>query len=298
MKYFCTLSDKNYLRQGLALYKSISENCDDFILEYLCLDIESETILKDINLENINVVNVNELFEKDSQLKELKKSDYKKWCWTLASYYTNFLLKNTKHEYVIYIDSDIIFYNNVDYLFDEIKDKSTGIIRHRHIPLDGESPDGKFNVGIVYFKNDKMGKEICNWWSDSVINEKYPEYATCYDQKYLEGFIEIYGEENVSIIDNVCHGSPWHWRLYDYSKYKETKKIIWEGREEILLFNHFSRFGYDLRNKTMDYTNGNYPDHTLSFSVFEIEAVKDFYQDYFNRLFWVEMNWIKGSLGE
>jgi len=46
MKEICTVSDFNYLSKGLALYESLIEYSDNFILNYLCIDDKSFKILK------------------------------------------------------------------------------------------------------------------------------------------------------------------------------------------------------------------------------------------------------------
>lgn len=42
MRYFCTLSDKNYLKKGVALINSLTRvSSEEFILYYLCLDSDT-----------------------------------------------------------------------------------------------------------------------------------------------------------------------------------------------------------------------------------------------------------------
>jgi hypothetical protein len=58
-----------------------------------------------------------------------------------------------------YIDSDIFFYQDIDIVYQEIGNKSVGIIAHRHNSV-GSDRDGAYNVGVVYFKNNEMGKNF------------------------------------------------------------------------------------------------------------------------------------------
>jgi hypothetical protein len=57
-------------------------------------------------------------------------------------------------------------------MYDEIGEKSVGIIRHRHIPENSNTIDGRYNVGIVYFSNDVIGRHCLDWWHDAVFYKK------------------------------------------------------------------------------------------------------------------------------
>ena len=207
MKQLCTLSDKNYLLQGIALYFSLLKfSKDTFELHYLCLDEESYKILTYNNFPNLKPVLIDDVLKEKEDLRkhkercqpELGGGNNNEFCWSLASYFSDYLL-NKGLDSILYIDSDIAFYRDIQLVYDEIGDKSIGIIRHRH--LVEESVDGLFNVGIVYFKGDETGKKCLHWWKDAVMHKRYPEMATCGDQKYLEGFFGRFGEENIQIID-------------------------------------------------------------------------------------------------
>ena len=76
-------------------------------------------------------------------------------------------------------------------IFDEVGEKSVGIIRHRH--NTNLSVDGEYNVGTVYFRNSDLGIKTLKNWMECVILETRPDLATCGDQKYLELFELICG---------------------------------------------------------------------------------------------------------
>jgi hypothetical protein len=290
MKYFCTLSDYNYLPKGIVLYESlIKTSSEDFRLFYLCLDDKS--FIKLNNAKNTKIIPIN-LSDLEGQREELRiaKSNrpYNQYCWTLASYFCNYILEEHKTDHITYIDADILFYADIDIVYREIGIKSVGIIAHRHNKIG--DPDGAYNVGIIYFKNDKVGKETLFWWKDAVINKKYPHLQTCGDQKYLEEFIPRFGEENICVADKTfAHAAPWNYRLYYWSKFKLNGKITWNNEEQILVFTHFSRMSYDVENFYFDFTSGFYADHTYNGTIFRnIPQLLSMYNDYFLKLVEVE----------
>jgi hypothetical protein len=295
MKYFCTLSDINYLPKGLALYKSLKkETKEDFILYYLVMDEASAQLLAELSLPGIVVHKLSGIEIEREELRNARANrPYTQYCYTLASYYLFYLLGTEKIDHITYIDSDIFFYQDPDIIYKEIGNKSVGIIAHRHNKI-GSDRDGAYNVGVIYFKNNEMGKKVLFWWMDAVLNKKYPEYMTCGDQKYLEGFSPLFGEENICVADKTFgHGAPWNFRLYSYEKASEGK-ITWNGKEQLLLFNHFSRFSYDVNKPAINFTSGQYMDHVQGGAVFHNNPeVVEYYMGYFAVLKGIHSSWLK-----
>jgi hypothetical protein len=282
MRYYCSLSDYNYLKYGKALFKSLKEtSTEKFILYYLCIDDASYNSLLNTD-ERIVPIKLEEVLGKYENLREYKKNNpYNAFCWSLASSFSKYLLENKKINSILYIDSDIYFYQDPKIIFEEIGGKSIGIIRHRH--NTSLSVDGEFNVGIVYFKNDEIGLKCLNWWSDAILLGTNPELSSCGDQKYLEGFIPRFGD-NVHIIeDTIAHGAPWNFRLYVYDYYDRDGTVIWGDKKQPLVFNHFSKFGYDQNGNIMP-DNGIYDGHTFNGAVYRIPQVTKMYIDYHNVL--------------
>mgnify|MGYP001585434906 CR=1 FL=1 len=235
IKNLCTVSDINYLHQGLALYDSLVKTSNNFTLHYLCLCDASYSIVSKIDNENIKAYHIKHLLVNDEKLVNIKNTEYSYFCWLLSSYFTNTLIK--EYDSIMYIDSDIYFHKDIQLIFDEIGDRDVGIFRHRQFPLHLNFNEGKYNVGVVYFKNSEDGCKTLSWWVDAVLNKKYPELATCGDQKYLDYFPEICKE--IYIDKNIGHGAPWQWQVY---KLLGNGKLIWEGQTQDLVFTHFASF--------------------------------------------------------
>jgi len=236
----CTVSDNSYLLKGLTLYESLKKHNDNFKLHYLCIDSESYEVLKSLECESLKVYNVDSLVQEDPLLLNLKNSEYKYFCWSLASYFSNYLL--LKGNSITYIDSDIYFHDNIEVILKEIGGRDVGIFRHRQFPLSTYRPEGLYNVGVVHFKNTQLGISVSNWWTDAVLNKKYPQLATCGDQKYLDNFPNLCPKDSIYLDENIGHGAPWLWQLYEFIS---PTKIIWENQEQNLVFTHFSQFQFN-----------------------------------------------------
>lgn len=275
MRSYCTLSDKNYLKQGLALIRSLRHtSTEEFEIYYLCMD--DETFDAVVQYDCVFAIKLPEVESYRPEILEYKnKKPYNEYCWALASIFTRFLLEEYSVPSMMYIDADIYFYQDPLIVFNELGDRSVGIIRHRH--NTASSPDGEFNVGIIYFKNDSDGIDCLRWWNDCLLHESRPDLATCGDQKYLEEFSKMYS--TVAILDETfAHGAPWNYRLYVYDHFLENGTIVWGDKVQPLVFNHFSKFSLDHP------TSGQYADHTLNFQVFGIPAVRHMYEQYANEV--------------
>ena len=282
MKEICTVSDFNYLSKGLALYESLIEYSDNFTLNYLCIDDKSFKFLKPFETTNLKVWSVNDLLKNDKNLSQLKNNNYRYFCWSLASYFSNFLIKKNNKS-VTYIDSDILLHDNIDLILNEIGNKDVGIFRHRQFELTSNRPDGLYNVGIVFFKNSDLGKLLLNWWSDAVLHMKYPHLSTCGDQKYLEEFPRLCPKDRIFIEGNIGHGAPWQWQLFNYDDYETDGTIIWEGKKQKLIFSHFSQFNYNLENNTY-LPSSQHHIYTRLTMYTDNKGLKIIYDDYFNKI--------------
>jgi hypothetical protein len=279
----CTVFDKNYMLKGLVLYKSIKEN--NILLNILCIDDITYETLDKLKLENVKLYDLKKIEEENRELTELKElgfkskygDSYSQYCWTLTPFFCNYLLKNKKIESLLYIDSDIYFYENFDLVVEEVKDSNIGIVTHRtKYHISNETNSGKYNVGILFFRNNEIGFSCSEFWKTLLLNPKneYSEkYGTCGDQKYLELFELKY--EGICIIDKlVGHGAPWCFQSYDYlDKYL----ISYNGMTQSLVYNHFSHFKFDNIGWQSSY-NGEWEPEKVH------KYVNEYYEDYYQEI--------------
>lgn len=257
-----TLSDKNYLDRGIALYESICKFPIDFKLYYLCLDevifdkltsIGDPRLIplfiddefrgnKDFDILVANNTSVPIGLPEEYYTKNNLFPGYSDFHFALGSFFTHHIMQKERPEEILYIDSDIVFYCDPTLIFDAVAGKSIGIIRHRHNEIGCIA--GGYNVGIVYFRNNTTGMLCLDWWRNVVMdktNEWFATHGGCGDQKYLELFESMFGD--VKIIDeDIGHAAPWNFSLYGY--FEDDAIISWNGKIEPLVFIHFSHFNY------------------------------------------------------
>ena len=250
MKNFCTAADVNFAPRVLALNDSLKKFSNDYTLHLLCLDKEIFDAIED---ENIKKYSLSSLMRTDKLLesassnkpsrealinsKSIEQATKLQFIWALSAYFSWYCLDVLEIEDILYIDSDIYFYNDWRVIYESVGEASVGIVEHR---CKYNPDNGKYNVGIVYFKNDLDGYRCAFFWKNwllTVGHEYYESHSTCGDQKYLELFPILF--DNVIVLDKfIGHLAPWNFLSHEYKK----NKIIWNGIEQDLLYCHFSNF--------------------------------------------------------
>lgn len=259
MKNFCTVADNRFYNKVSALNYSLNLYSTDYTLHLLCLD--DEVYEKSKKKDNVVCYRLSDLIEDDILLKKSRDNtpsrealinshgkfeDAKKiqFIWSLSPYFSWWCLENLEVEEILYIDADIYFYSDYNVLYNHLDDCSVGIVEHR-CPYNPDN--GKYNVGIVYFKNDLDGYKCSTWWKNCLLltnHEFYLSHGTCGDQKYLELFPKLF--KNVKVLDPfIGHLAPWNFLHHSYEK----NKIVWDGNKQDLLYCHFSNFKADFSNE-------------------------------------------------
>ncbi len=256
MNNFCTVCDFNFCDRVWALNHSLSKHSENYTLNVLCLDKKAKKAFdaKKQKNKNIRTYCVEELKKQDPILDKSsrnppsyealnvsggdnEKATWLQFLWSLSSYFSWYCLENLECDDIMFIDADIFFFDDWTKLYENLEDVSVGIVEHR-CPYG--PANGKYNVGIVYFKNNIDGYKCLTWWKNCLLfqdNEFYKTHGMCGDQKYLELFEELF--EGVVVLDKyIGHLAPWNYAYHNY----EDKKIVWQGKKQDLMYCHFSNF--------------------------------------------------------
>ena len=257
----CTVANYDFILKFLALRESIRKYTLDYKIHLICLDDKMFLALKE-KYEDIVCHSLETLLKSDKELEKARSNkpsfealnvagqDYQKaqeiqFIWAMASYSCWYCLEKLGLEDITYIDADIYFFNTPEILNDFKDFCSIGLIENRtpYSPING-----KYNVGIIYFKNDPNGVDCSRFWKNCLLdqdNKHAAEYGSCGDQKYLELFPQLF--EGVFELDQfIGQLAPWSVSQHNFI----ANKMIWNGKVQDLLFYHFSNFDCDFEKKT------------------------------------------------
>lgn len=239
MRYnFCTLFDKNYLYRGLALYASLVEHCADFKLWILCMDDTVYSILKKMDLKNIELIALKD-FE-DPELLSIKDSRTPvEYCWTCTSSLLLYLLKKYPNlGNIAYLDADLFFYDTPEPIYNEFGDNSVLIIKHNYSKeyVHLEKRSGIYNVEMLVFRDDENAMNCLNWWRKKCLeccSERHID-GKFGDQLYLNDWSQRF--EKIKVLQHKGGGlAPWNYR--NYKIIQKNSKVYVDN--DPLIFYHF-----------------------------------------------------------
>lgn len=255
----CTLSDRNYISRAFAMIKSLEKYNQNIIVYFLCMDDFTYETVTNKNLKNIIPIHVNELIEGDERFNSLKPDKHAlqvaadtgstlnmNFYYAMSSTLPKYCFENYSLEHILYCDSDIFFYDSLSTIENDINNKSFGIVEHR----DVWGGCGKYNVGIVYMKNNSITKDILELWNYCVLtegNEYQEKYGNCGDQQYVELLYEKYNNDIAVIGDTTGHLAPWNLITH---KFTLDEHIIWKENKQKVIYIHFSNFTPNFEDMT------------------------------------------------
>jgi GT2 family glycosyltransferase len=245
-KYYCTYFDKNYLIKGLSLLSSLQKHeKDEYDIFVVCLDELTRLILTKLNMSNIKAIPIHEIEFNDFVLLEAKRNrSLIEYYWTLTpSIILKLLRANEGIDLLTYLDSDLYFYSSPDPILKEIENKSILIHEHR-FPKKFKHLEnyGIYNVGLLSFRNDKIGNQVLNWWRDKCIEwcYSYLDKDRFGDQKYLDKWPKQY--KGVAVLKNIAAGvAPWNHEQYFFTEDKNKTVFV---NNNALIFYHFHSFTF------------------------------------------------------
>jgi hypothetical protein len=241
VRYFCTLFDSGYLLKGLAMVRSLAEQCPHSHIYVLCMDVQAQQVLVQLNLSYLTCISLTEV-ETDDLLKAKADRGVAEYCWTLSSGFTSYVMENFPEiDFLTYVDADLLFYSDVRPLFDEIADASIVIIEHRFTErLKDREVNGRFCVEWVSFRRDEQGMACLTRWRDQCLEWCYYrlEDGKMGDQKYLDEWPECYSKCHI-LMHPGAGVAPWNYAQYCFEKDGQGCITV-DGAS--LIFYHFHQF--------------------------------------------------------
>ena len=215
----CTLFNCLYLPLGIALYRSIARTVSgEFTLYVLCMDDFTLAALRTFDLPNLRPIALAEI-ENDALKAVREKRTIGEYCWTCTTPLLRHVIAQQPPDAVVsYVDADIRFFSDPSIVLAEMGKGSIYVHEHDFAPEHAELQmiSGRFNVGLVAFRNNEESRTCLEKWSAQCLDECVidPAAGLCGDQGYMDEWPDLY--PGLVISGNSGIGlAPWN-----ISKYK------------------------------------------------------------------------------
>jgi len=218
MNHYCTYFDRGFLIQGLALWRSLAAHDPDAVLWVLALDDFTADVLREIGGTWMRVIPLAQLEAAEPQLAAAKTNRTRaEYIFTLSPCWPRWLLA-TQPEIgrVTYVDADMFFFGQPGPIFEAMDAAHASVLVTAHrFPswLRHYERHGRFNVGILSFRNDEVGRACLDDWRSRCLAWCYDrlEDGKYADQKYLDAWPFRLGPELLVLDHPGVNLAPWNW---------------------------------------------------------------------------------------
>jgi hypothetical protein len=245
MNHYCTYFDGGFLPQGLALWRSLAARDPDSVLWVLALDETTARVLGALGGSFLKVVPLAELEAADPELARVKNSRSRaEYYFTLSPCWPRYLLrKRPDLGRVTYLDADMLFFAAPEGVFAAMDSAGASILMTGHrFPdwLRHYEKHGRYNVGILSFRNDGPGRACLDDWRARCLEWCHDrlEAGRYADQKYLDDWPGRFGAAVLVLDDPGVNLAPWNWAAQPCVAGPQGVAVA--GRPLVLF--HFARF--------------------------------------------------------
>jgi hypothetical protein len=239
---YCTYFDAGYLSRGIALIASLREHGDDSPIWVLALDQAAKTYLDDARLPGVFTLAMSDIESAEPLLGTLKASRTRmEYIFTTTPLLMRWVSAQMRspETVVIYLDSDLYFFDDPHRVLEALGDGSVGIIEHKYPARLARrlAKYGRFNVGWVGIRADTHGRECLDWWAASTLAWCFdrPEDGKYADQGYLDQFPTRF--DSVVVLESKGFNlAPWN--TGGHSLAIENESVIVDGADRLVFF-HF-----------------------------------------------------------
>jgi hypothetical protein len=268
LRSYCTLFDKNYLYQGIALHRSLVRHAGDFRLYALCMDQTAYRVLSIMNVPTLIPVSVDDLMT-DEIMRVRQRTTHGQFCWVCQPLICEYVLDRCGVDMVTYLEADSMFFSSPETLFAELSRKSASLVPHNYSDeFDNSRTAGRFCVQFNAFRNDAAARSVLNYWKEWCF--KYDKSAPLIypGQTSLDDWPRKF--ECVAIIGHLGAGvAPWNIRGYTLGGNEALPTVD----EMPVVFYHYHQYG---RRKDGGHELGAYP--------MTRQVVDSFYRPYIREL--------------
>jgi lipopolysaccharide biosynthesis glycosyltransferase len=245
MQSFCTIITADHFAKAAVLCHSIQSYDKDAQLYVLVADENKFTYdTESTNLKPVPIkllsgyLMVSELYKKYAHI------NFDNFRWSLKPVFASYLLRSGLDK-VIYLDCDMFFVNDFNFLFADLEQYDILLTPHWNSTVPSANKNGflsNFSSGLFsagFFGANKKGLPALDWWANAChfMMGEHIKIGVHDDQRYLDIFPVLF--ENMKIIRHRgCNIGSWN---FEESKRSLVNGEIRINKEFPVIFIHFDQ---------------------------------------------------------
>ncbi|MTJ16849.1 MULTISPECIES: glycosyl transferase, group 1 [unclassified Dolichospermum] len=252
----CTVITKSYLPYARTLASSLAEHNPDVDLYVLLADKVDDYF--DPTLEPFKFIYLEDL--SDIQTVEQMCFYYTPFelCCALRGFLHEYMFEQTDAQKWLFLDSDIMVFNSLDLIFEQLENSSILLTPHRnnHLPIDYVGyeinflKNGLYNAGFLGLQRTSISQKFISWFKDRLKSFAFNDFfeqtilyrGLFVDQLWLN-LVPLYFDEVSFCLEPGANLG--HWNLFGKTLSKDKLGNINVDQKPVL-FVHFS--GWDINN--------------------------------------------------
>lgn len=241
-----TILSQNYLGQALALKESFLKFHPD--VDFYIILIDRRTSESEQAIAGINVIWAEDL-PIDNYWRHAFKFDVIEWSTNVKPFAAKLLLSN--YEKLLYLDPDLYFYKNIDWIFSALTTNAVVVTPHATAPIYDNHPQGDlewmrvgtFNLGFIGMKRCAETESFLTWWGQRCLSDGYMDTArgVFVDQKWLTLAVAFYPGIKI-LFDKGINVATWN--FHERRLISGLPEPVFEDGSSLYFF-HFSGFDFD-----------------------------------------------------
>lgn len=264
----CTIITKSYLPYARTLASSLAKHNPDVNLYVLLADNIDNYF--DPSLEPFKFIYLEDLSEPNIVEQMCFYYTPFELCCGLRGLLHEYMFKKTDAQKWLFLDSDIMVFNSLTVIFNQLENSSILLTPHITIPTTDNNyaepnceitylKSGLYNAGFLGLSRTDTSRKFISWFKDRLKSFSFHDYASkdyisrglFVDQLWLN-LVPLYFKEVKLCLEPGANLG--HWNIFDRLFDKDSLGNITVD-EKPLLFIHFS--GWDIKNidKVSKYTS-------------------------------------------
>jgi len=247
-KCFCTIITADYLPYVFVLNESLLQFNESIRLNVLISDKPENAFDASNPFDNIRFYFAENVCREGigKKIKEkYQETSMDCFRWSVKPVFMRHLLEEGGYEKVIYIDSDIYFYNDYHFLFDEL-DQSNILLTPHWCSSDPRAEfynfinlytAGLYNAGFVGV--NRHAGDALDWWAGACefICVKDPSKGQFNDQAHLN-ILPVYFDKVKVLKHRGCNVAGWN--RIECRRVKGADNNVWINGDTPIIFIHYS----------------------------------------------------------